>query len=164
MGAPVLVDDGGSIRIKQAKKNAGGVMDSLFTIVEGPNSDEPGMPANSKWSKHEIDAPNNPKDYYSKASLFYVAEDGTPITDNLTLNTIKVTTDFGLTVELKKIGAGEKLKLMISSEEAEPILESRQHKGKRSYVVVNGGRIVQVSDGASSKDLSTAINAMVVVS
>ncbi len=66
--------------------------------------------------------------------------------------------------ELKKIGQGEKLKLMIYSDGAEPILESRQHRGKRSYVVVNGGRIVQVNDDAISKDLSTAIYAMIVVS
>jgi hypothetical protein len=137
MGRPVIIDDGGSIRIRLALEDpdSAGVMDSLF---------EPGA------NEHEID------DSYTNALFFWLDKNGVLTPKNIAnFDTILVSSDFGLDVEAKKSGAGSKLKLKVSGQSPGPIIESKQHKKKRSYNVVNGGRIKKISvDGATFHTLN----------
>jgi hypothetical protein len=133
MGKPVIVDDGGSIRIRLALEGSDSVgeMDSLL---------KPGT------NEHERD------DSYTKALIFWLDKEGILSQQDIaSFDTILISGDFGLDVEAKKINSASnpKLKLKVSSQTAEPIIESKQHKWKRSYNVVNGGRIKKIKvDGS----------------
>lgn len=147
MARPVIVDDGGSIRIKLAldDPNSAGVMDSLF---------EPGA------NEHEID------DSYTEALIFWLDKDGDLTQEDITnFDTILISSDFDLDVEAKKTNGGSKLKLKVSSQAPGPIIESKQHKKKRSYSVVNGGRIKKIKvDGTTIRTMNdTDIYACVVI-
>ena len=132
MARPIFVDDGGSIRITLAldNPNAAGVMDSLF---------EPGV------NEHEIDYS------YTKALIFWLDKDGDLITKAIAnFDTILISSDFNVNIEAKKTNGGSKLKLKVLSQAPGPIIESKQHKKKRSYTIVNGGRIGEIKvDGAT---------------
>ena len=150
MGAPVMVDDGGSIRIKLSKQYAIGVMDSLFDVT-------------MNQSEHEID------ESYTKALILWLDKNGDLTTKNiLNIKRVVIITDLNLNVEMKKTGGGTKLKLKVSGNAPGPIFESKQHKKKRSYTVLNGGRIkkviVDVVGSTTTQNIpGTAIYASVVV-
>ena len=138
-GAPIFIDDGGSIRIKLAMKNAGsaGVMDSLFDV------------ANSQ-SMHRVDPDNGP---YDEVLIFWFDKDGKlelPNPTPIPFSKVTISSDLNLEIEAKIVKVqknSQKIKtvnLNVSHSNGDPIFESKQHKKKRSYTVVNGGRIKEI--------------------
>jgi len=143
MGAPVMVDDGGSIRIKLAllDPDSAGVMDSLFDVQ-------------SYESVHE----RNSDDPYTKALVFYLDEDGnlspgTPVASQF--KRVLIHGDVNINVEVERKAAGKKLKIRVFGNGVDPQIESRQHNNKRSYSVTNAGRIMQVDIEDDSGDTNS---------
>lgn len=163
MGAPVLIDDGGSVRIKLAKKDpdVAGAMDSLFDVKEKHTVANP----NRKGSEHEI---SDNRDPYQKALVLWLDKDGA-LPANVTpvlFNSIQITCDFGQNILLTTSGGGSKLSIEVFSDLTDPIIESKQHFKKRSYNIVNAGRIrqVNVDNGSTVYDIpDNAIYASLVV-
>lgn len=152
MGRPVIVDDGGSIRIKfnedpsASDKHPRGKMDGLFNVEKGTSP---------KWESSEVvkghgQGPST--DYeYSNARLAYVDENGLVSSNKLVpfQKDVVVFTDRKLKVKLEI--KAKKLKVSILSDGDEPIIESRGNNRKRGYVVVNGGNINKVEfDGVQA--------------
>jgi hypothetical protein len=158
MGRPVMVDDGGSIRIKLALEDpdSAGVMDSLFDVE-------------NHQSEHNRNSPKN--DAYSEVLLFYLDVNGdlVPATPAaVPFESIKIFGDSNMEVEVSKNPPGTKLKIKLIGDGLDPAIESKQHKNKRSYVVSNAGRIekVAVTVGGGTQDHnipSTAIYTSVVI-
>jgi hypothetical protein len=140
MGRPVIVDDGGSIQItwKQNRPigRAAGKMDGLLDVRE--NDVNPPR----KWiSECEVHDPGQP---YSQASIAWVREDRASGTQQLNqFQRILVSTDLSQNVEVTMVQGG-KLNIMLYSHDVEPIIESKYINKKRSYAVINGGRINRI--------------------
>lgn len=145
MGAPVMVDDGGSIRIKLAllDPDSAGVMDSLFDV-------------SGCESAHE----RNSTDPYTKALVFYLDEDGNlnpgPPVASL-FKKVLIYGDVNINVEVERKAGGKKLKIRVFGNGVDPQIESRQHNNKRSYSVANAGRIIQV-DIEDDNGVTNSIN------
>jgi hypothetical protein len=134
MGRPIIVDDGGSIRIKLALKDpdSAGVMDSLFDLA-------------NRQSEHERTSPA--QDPYSKALILCLDEDGNLSPPNPVpspFKRIKIIGDSSIDVEITKNPPGTKLNLKLIGNGIDPEIGSKQHNKKRSYVVSNAGRIVGI--------------------
>lgn len=117
MARPVIVDDGGSIRIKCKKGD--GKMDDLLAAGAQELEDDPS---------------------YSKAFIGFVEEAGASNTYTIgPFKTISVSTDSGKNIEVKLDKQG-KLKIKVSGS-PNPAINPHFSDGKFSYTVVNGGNI-----------------------
>ena len=129
MAAPIFVDDGGSIRIKLAleNENSAGVMDALFDVDASHRSSHKGDPD------------------YTQVLVFYLDKHGALVNETggpVGFTKVKIISDYGFEIEAQNIGApNAKFELGVSGGNVDPIIESKQHKKKRGYTVVNGGRI-----------------------
>jgi hypothetical protein len=133
MAQPIIIDDGGSMRIRQMRRNAMGVMDSLF--------DMQALPLGHGSSHDGISAPIG--DPYTTVRIVWQDQDGNisnPLNRNFN-QSVLISSDFGQKVLVERNGNGTKLKLTVYSPTTEPILESKQHKQKRRYIVMNAGPI-----------------------
>ena len=145
MGRPIIVDDGGSFRIKLVVaqgSNSKGEMDSLFTISN---------------HKSDHDVKSNVHGSYDKVSIFDLEENG-----NLNqysyagtkFKRILIKGDLGVDVEFNKDPGqpgGQGAKIYLSGNGLDPILESREHDRNRSYNVSNAGRISEIEIEDSNK-------------
>lgn len=156
MGRPVIVDDGGSIRIKFDEgpytndKKARGQMDGLLVVDKGTSP---------KWASEEavIKGHGQDPDYdYTKAVIGWVEESGASGTQpHNNFSTVLVSTDLCLKVELKR--SGKKLKIRVFSDGDEPIIQSKSKNRKRDYVVLNGGNITQIECDGTSPNLGPTV-------
>jgi hypothetical protein len=145
MGRPVIVDDGGSIRIMWKQDRPGnhpaGKMDGLLDVEE----------SGGQWrSKTPIEAKGQDCKY-DKAVIAWVTESGEvgtqPYED---FENIIVSTDLNLNVELTRDPNSKKLEIKVRRDVDEPIIESKYINRKCGYTVVNGGGINQITcDGVS---------------
>lgn len=159
MGRPVLVDDGGSIRVKLALEDpdSAGVMDSLFDVE-------------NHRSEHNRNC--GPDDAYGQVLIFCLDVNGNPVPGTpATVQFDKVTIrgDSNIDVEVSKNPPGTKLKIEVIGTGVDPVIESKQHNNKRSYTISNAGRIeeVVVDDGTGVNNApnipATAIYTSVVI-
>lgn len=136
MGEPVIIDDGGSTRIKRLLPGNGiGEMDSLLDV------DDLQSPVGSRGSDHTVN------DAFS--SVLIVCQDKTGAFTLSFAAFTKVEVSSALNQQLSAEKVAGKLKITVFSTVSDPIVESKQHKKKRRYVVSNSGPIEAVSvDGA----------------
>jgi len=130
MADAVIVDDGGSTRIKRLMSNGIGEMDSLLDV------DDLTTPASSRGSTHDINK------QYNTAVIGCQDEEGTVV--NVAINafsTIEISSQLDQSVLITK---GTKLTITVFSKNSDPIVEAKQHKKKRRYVVANSGPIQTV--------------------
>ena len=139
MGRPIMIDDGGSIRItwkqeKQVGKPAG-KMDDLLEVKKNGN----------QWESEQlISDPAPHSKYFGKALIVRVAVLGdVSVTDRSEFKTLKISTDSGQKIEVT-MESGDKPQIKVSSDVAKPIFESKCVNQKRSYAVVDGDRITNV--------------------
>jgi hypothetical protein len=132
MAEPIIFDDGGSTRIKRLLPGAGiGEMDSLLDV------DVLASPAGARGSDHTVN------DAFNRVLI--VCQDKTgPFTLSFSGFT-KVDLSSSLDQQLSAEMAAGKLKITVFSTVSDPIVESKQHKKKRRYVVSNSGPIETVS-------------------
>jgi hypothetical protein len=129
---PVVIDDGGSTRIKRFFLGDGiGEMDKLLDV------DDLSDPANTRGSSDTINS-----DY---TKVLIVCQDKTGASFSMSFagfNNVVVAS--GLNQNVKCTSLTNKLKITIFSPGSDPIVESKQHKKKRRYVVSNSGPIERV--------------------
>lgn len=128
MGAPIFVDDGGSIRLKLVSQNSNlnGEMESLLDVD------------NRGHSEHDIVSGYGT---YSEVLIFWLDATGdlkqtTPVVHPC--NKVTITTDTNQQIEFKTNPTNR------ISLDGGPFLDSKQHNGKRSYTILNGGRITRI--------------------
>ena len=130
MADTVIIDDGGSTRIKKVTTTtAVGAMDSLLDVVDRPDG--------THGSDHTI------TDSYSHLRIVIQDKLGKPfqITDaSFTSVAISSGLDQDITVDKNTTS----LTLTVFSATSDPIIESKQHKKKRRYVVANSGPIEKI--------------------
>jgi hypothetical protein len=131
MADPVIIDDGGSTRIKRVLPGNGvGEMDSLLN-VKGLT------PSPRRGSIETVKEPFT--------SVLIVCQDktGSPFTLTFALSSdVEISSALQQNV-LAKIN-GVNLDLTVFSDTSEPIVEAKQHGGKRRYIVSNSGPIETV--------------------
>jgi hypothetical protein len=130
MADAVIVDDGGSTRIKRLMSNGIGEMDSLLDVDALTN------PANSRGSEHDINR------QYNTAVIGCQDEQGTVV--NVAINSF-ATIEIGSQLDQNVLITNTtKLTITVFSKVSDPIVEAKQHKKKRRYVVANSGPIQTV--------------------
>ncbi len=130
MGRPVIIDDGGSIRIRLGHKPGDvGEMNTLLNV-------------DSEYKKSVQQLGES----YDEVRTFWLEEKNCAVqsTPIYFQNEILISGDRGLEVKVEKIDSGKALEITVISSSAVPMIESKQHGMQRSYTVVNGGRIKQV--------------------
>ena|SRR5688572_10005934 len=136
MAEAIIVDDGGSTRIKRVMTGtAVGAMDSLLDVDDLGNG--------TRGSDHTIN------DSYSNLLIVIQDKFGKPfqITD-ASFTTVAISSGLNQEITAAKNGSSS-LTLTVFSGASDPIVESKQHKKKRRYVVSNSGPIEKVIvDGA----------------
>jgi hypothetical protein len=141
MADAVIVDDGGSTRIKRLM-NGIGELDKLLDV------DDLLDPAGTRGSSDSINKA------YSNLLIVCQDEDGAPKSQSFaTFGTIEVVSELDQKVRLKKEVGG--LRITIFSSASDPIVEAKQHKKKRRYIVSNSGPIQKVTvDGTLVYDVN----------
>jgi hypothetical protein len=131
MADAVIIDDGGSTRIKQLK-GSGGATGDMDQLMEPGNSD-------------------NARGSFTDLRIQYLDKDGTPgtaITDSLTattgLTTVTISSENEQTLTATVAGGGLTLKLTANSAGVEPLVHGKQNGIQRRYVVANAGAIQKV--------------------
>jgi hypothetical protein len=135
MADAVIVDDGGSTRIKRVMTgSAVGAMDSLLDVDDLGNG--------TRGSDHTIN------DTFSKLLIVIQDKFGKPFQINDSSFTM-VEVSSGLSQEIVADKSSGSLTVTVFSATTDPIVESKQHKKKRRYVVSNSGPIEKIAvDGA----------------
>src|SRR5215510_14202919 len=144
MADAVIFDDGGSTRIKRLMSNGIGEMDSLLDV------DDLTSPPNSRGSSDDINK------QYDNAVIG--CQDDTGTVANVAINsfsTIEISSQLDQNVLIKKTST--KLTITVFSKVSDPIVEAKQHKKKRRYVVANSGPIQTVKvDGVKVYDVGNS--------
>jgi len=137
MADAVIIDDGGSTRIKrQLPGNGIGEMDSLLDVND--------LGAGARGSTHDV------VDAFSNVLIVCQDKTGRPFSQAVALaagTTIEVSSALNQRVTASSDGA--RLTLTVLSNVSDPIVEAKQHKKKRRYVVSNSGPIETVSVGGA---------------
>ena len=134
MGSGLVIDDGGSTRIKWMRLEDGqritGKMKDLMTVI-------PQGRGRGKSTQVIADEP------YNKIRIVYQDNTGSPKQKVIQgFNKIIITSDLGQNVEVENIPTG--LQISLSGDVVEPVVEARQHELQRRYIVSNSGYIEQV--------------------
>jgi hypothetical protein len=131
MADAIIFDDGGSTRIKRVMSGtAVGAMDSLLDVDD--------LGAGKKGSGHTI------SDTYTKLLIVIQDKFGKPFQINdSSFTTVEVSS--GLAQEIVADTSSGSLQLTVFSGISDPIVESKQHKKKRRYVVSNSGPIEKIT-------------------
>jgi hypothetical protein len=141
MADAVIVDDGGSTRIKRLM-NGIGEMDKLLDV------DNLTDPAGTRGSSDSINKT------YANLLIVCQDEDGAPKSQAITtFTTIEVASELSQNVRLKKDAGG--LRITIFGTGSDPIVEAKQHKKRRRYIVSNSGPIQTITvDGTLVYDVT----------
>ena len=142
MAEAVIIDDGGSTRLKWANPNGKGSLEKLF------------------------DSQDDISKAFKSVRIFYQEEDGTvkevpgPLIAQATF-TIEVTSQLNQHVKLEQGTNPNKLTIsLFGAGGVDPVVEAKEHNKKRRYIVSNSGAIETVSiDGIVVYDISGAANA-----
>jgi hypothetical protein len=136
MAEAIIVDDGGSTRIKRVMNgSAVGAMDSLLDVDDLGNG--------TRGSNHTV------SDAYTNLLIVIQDKFGKPFTiSDSSFTTVEISSGLAQEITAQKNG-GSSLTLTVFSGASDPIVESKQHRKKRRYVVSNSGPIEKiVVDGA----------------
>ena len=154
---PIVIDDGGSTRIKRLKNaNSLGEMDNLLTVLDDVGDPKPGQPGS-----HDVTAARGTK-YGEKVVVTFIDSAGQATTP------LSVEDFSSVTVESDKYqviaipvtntgGAAQGLQITVTGPNA-PIVEAKQYNRQRRYIVTNTAAItkVTVKRGAESQDFDVA--------
>ena len=137
MADAVIVDDGGSTRIKQLK-GAGGATGVMDQLIEPGNSD-------------------NAHGAFGDLRIQFLDKDGKPgtaITDTFPagLTVVTITSDNGQTLTATVASGNLTIKLTATCAGVEPLVHGKQNGNQRRYVVSNAGAIqkVEIKKGSSA--------------
>jgi hypothetical protein len=137
MANPVIFDDGGSTRIKLILNGGGaGVMDGLLDV------DTTTMQASQTVNRN-----------YKQIQVSGIDHTGLPVpllpVSNLALgDSFTIESDNGQTVT-GTIGVGGHLTILVEGTAGNPpMMEAKQFKKKRRYIIANAGTILKVSGAA----------------
>jgi hypothetical protein len=85
----------------------------------------------------------DPKDPYTEGKIHWLDGRGGYHPRNIprTFKRIRISSEFGQNVAMEKIDGGRKLMLTIYGDVTEPIIESKQYKKGRCYIIANSGSI-----------------------
>jgi hypothetical protein len=141
MADAVIVDDGGSTRIKQLRGN-GGVTADMDQLMEPGNSD-------------------NARGSFTDLRIQFLDKDGKPgaaITDTFPptgLTTVTVHSENEQKLTAKVAGGGLTLTLSAKSPGVEPLVHGKQNGNQRRYVVSNAGAIqkVEIDKGSGTSTI-----------
>ena len=142
----VIIDDGGSTRIKQLK-GSGGATGVLDQLMEPGNSD-------------------NANGLFADLRIQFLDRDGKPgtaITDSFPagLSVVTIQSDNGQTLTATIASGNLTLKLAASCAGVEPLVHGKQNGNQRRYVVSNAGAIQKVEikkgSGATTKLFDTTV-------
>ena len=133
-GAPIFIDDGGSIRIKLITQNTNskGEMDSLFSVSN---------------HKSDHDVKSSVHGHYNKVFIINPLANGNLNQFSYTGSQFKrilIHGDLGVDVEFDKNPGGQNSKIRLSGNGFDPVLESKEHNRNRSYAVLNAGCISKI--------------------
>ena len=127
MPGPVIIDDGGSMRIRRVEGNLVGEMDELLYVDSGSLESHPSII----------------KDNFSQVLIVWQNKDGVPASHKPTFkNDVEVVCQFNQKIRLKN--AGGELQIKVIGGPMEPMVHAKQQNKKRSYVVSNSGPIEKV--------------------
>jgi hypothetical protein len=131
MADAVIVDDGGSTRIKRVMTgSAVGAMDSLLDVDDLGNG--------TRGSDHTIN------DTFTNLLVVIQDKFGKPFQINdSSFTTVEISS--GLAQEIVADKSSGSLTVTVFSSISDPIVESKQHKKKRRYVVSNSGPIEKIT-------------------
>jgi hypothetical protein len=131
MAEAIIFDDGGSTRIKRVMTGtAVGAMDSLLDVDD--------LGDGTRGSEHTIN------DSFSKLLIVTQDKTGKPFTiTDTSFTTVEVSS--GLAQEIIAEKSAGALTITVFSAISDPIVESKQHKKKRRYVVSNSGPIEKIT-------------------
>ena len=139
MAEPVIFDDGGSTRIKRVLPGNGvGEMDSLLNVDD--------LGGGVRGSLYKVN------DTFSQVLIVCQDKTGKPFSSTHALNgPVEVISGLNQQVSAQMVSGD--LLLTVSSSASDPIVEAKQHKRKRRYVVSNSGPIETVTiNGAKVYD------------
>jgi len=130
MADAVVIDDGGSTRIKRVLPGGVGEMDSLLNVKS--------ITTTRRGSTDSV------SDSFTTVMIVCQDKTGNPFTLTAALTgDVEVASALEQNVTARMNGV--KLDLTVFSDKSEPIVEAKQHGGKRRYVVSNSGPIETVS-------------------
>lgn len=130
MSEPVIFDDGGSTRIKRVLPGNGvGEMDSLLNVDD--------LSGGARGSTHKVN------DTFTQVLIVCQDKTGQAFSSTHALSgAVEVISGLNQQVSARMVSGD--LLLTISSSTSDPIVEAKQHKKKRRYVVSNSGPIEEV--------------------
>jgi hypothetical protein len=144
MGAGLVIDDGGSTRIKWMKKESGetifGKLKNIMTVV--------GLEGNKKSTQEIVD------DVYTQLRIVWQDRRGHPTEiEHGSFHDILISSQLKQYVRVENTGSG--LRISLFGDVIEPIVEARQQELRRRYIVTNSGRIEKVTvDGKDVFDIT----------
>lgn len=145
MANPVIFDDGGSTRIKLLLNGGGaGAMDGLLDVNSATNQ------------ATEVIHKN-----YKTIQVSAIDDTGEPVallesTDLTNGDSFQITSDNGQTVT-GTIGVGGHLTITVAGTAGNPpMMEAKQFKKRRRYIIANAGAILNVSGAASGVPFAIA--------
>ncbi len=137
MASPIIIDDGGSTRIKRLLTSGFGAMDSLLDVDESLNPPKSDTTVNGPFRQLKIAYIDKDGDPHKSVDSPLLPGDSFTVTSN---NSQTVTVDIDANADgiIRLIGVGGNV----------PLVEAKQFKKKRRYVVANAGPILVV-DGVA---------------
>jgi len=131
MADAIIIDDGGSTRIKRVLAGSSvGAMDSLLDVDDFGDG--------TRGSDHTIN------DSFTKLLIVIQDKFGKPFTINdSSFSTVEISS--ALAQEILAEKSASSLTVTVFSSISDPIVESKQHKKKRRYVVSNSGPIEKIT-------------------
>ncbi len=137
MGSGLVIDDGGSTRVKWMKQGAKlqivGEMEGLMNVQRPKGK---GL-AKGKSTHDILDSA------YNQVQVVHIYKGMSPneITRS-NFKCVRISSHLGQSVEIQKTGTG--LNVSLSGDLVEPVVEARQHDRKRRYIVSNSGQIEKI--------------------
>jgi hypothetical protein len=136
MGAGVIIDDGGSTRIKwmmlDSDSEITGKMRDIMTVR--------GVEGKGKSTQVITD------DRYTQIRIVWMDKYGNPNMNDakfLDKSILRISSHLGQNVEVINTGAG--LNISLNGDLVEPVVEARQQSMQRRYIVTNSGHIKKVT-------------------
>jgi hypothetical protein len=154
MGNPIVIDDGGSTRIKKIEGAGGpGKMDDLIDVTPGIG---PPATAGSSGSQHVAHGS------YSQIMIVYQDSTGTAITIPVQpFTSFEINSGLGQSIIGQVVAGGPAggplLLTVFGTPGVDPLVEARQHRNQRRYVIANAGAIERISVTAVAGGVSNQV-------
>jgi hypothetical protein len=147
---PIIIDDGGSTRIKRHMQDGIGDLNGLLDVkpdVGGPAAGRPGSQDSAGAG------------YGTKLTMTCIKDDGTPSTPIRDVPFKSFRIESGRHRVDGDLLADGKIRITVSGPDgSEPVVEARQHSGRRRYIVSNSQRISKVTVEPASGATDVTVN------